>query len=65
MRLEPVRRDWPEGDEVAIRLGSLDGDPGVRPQFHNFVASRAPWDELPDDGLPRFDESHLDAQAQP
>ena len=48
--------DWPEGDQVSIRLGSLDGDPGIRPQFHHYVASRAPWDELPDDGLPRYDE---------
>ena len=51
--------EWPEGDEVAIRLGALDGDPGIRPQFHLFVASRAPWDEISDDGLPRFDEHHL------
>jgi hypothetical protein len=50
--------EWPEGDEVAIRLGALDGDPGIRPEFHLFVASKAPWDELPDDGLPRYDEAH-------
>jgi hypothetical protein len=43
---------------VAIRLGSLDADPGIQPQFHTFVASRAPREELPDDGLPRYDESH-------
>ena len=48
--------EWPGGDEVAIRLGSLEGDPGIRPQFHTFVASRAPWDEIPDDGLLRYDE---------
>ena len=45
---------WPEGPEVSIRLGSLDGDPGIRPQFHTFVGSKAPWAELCDDGLPRF-----------
>ena len=50
--------DWPDGDEVAIRLGSLDGDPGVRPEFHAFVASRALWVTLPEDGLPRFDEAY-------
>jgi hypothetical protein len=44
---------WPEGDEVSIRLGSLDSDPGIRPQFHTFVDSRAPWDEITD-SLPRF-----------
>lgn len=51
--------DWTEGDEVAIRLGSLDVDPGIGPEFHVFVASRAPRDEIPDDGLPRFDEHHV------
>jgi hypothetical protein len=44
---------WPEGDEISIRLGAIDGDPGIRPQLHTFVDSKAPWDELPDDGLPQ------------
>jgi hypothetical protein len=44
---------WPDGPEVSVRLGALDGHPGVRPQFHTFVDSRAPWEVLPDDGLPR------------
>ncbi|HEX5044356.1 MAG TPA: GFA family protein [Candidatus Polarisedimenticolaceae bacterium] len=44
---------WPEGQEVSIRLGAFDGDPGVRPQYHTFVASRAPWDEITD-ALPQF-----------
>lgn len=52
--------DWPDGDEIAIRLGSLDDDPSVRPQFHAFVGSRAPWVTLPEDGLPRFDEAHTE-----
>jgi hypothetical protein len=46
---------WPEGPEVSIRLGSVDGDPGIRPQYHTFVASRAPWDEITD-GLPQYPE---------
>lgn len=45
---------WPEGEEISIRAGALDDDPGLRPQVHAFVGSRAPWDELPDDGLPRL-----------
>jgi len=53
--------DWPEGDQVAIRLGSLDGDPFIRAEFHTFVASRASWDDLPEDGLPRFDEAYTQA----
>jgi hypothetical protein len=47
--------DWPDGDEVSVRLGALDDDPEIRPQYHSFVGSRAVWDELPDDGLPRYD----------
>ena len=47
---------WPEGDEISIRAGALDDDPGIRPELHIYVDSRAPWDELPDDGLPRFAE---------
>ena len=39
----------PGGPEVSIRLGSLDDDPGIRPQVHTFVDSRAPWDEITDD----------------
>lgn len=45
---------WPDGPEVSIRLGSLDGDPGIRPQYHAFVASKAVWDEIADD-LPQHD----------
>jgi len=45
---------WPDGPEVSIRLGALDGDPGVRPQYHSHVASKASWDEICDDGLPRY-----------
>ena len=37
-----------------VPLGGFDGDPGVRPQAHIFVASRAPWFSLRD-ALPRFD----------
>jgi hypothetical protein len=47
---------WPDGPEVSIRLGSLDGDPEIRPQYHQFVDSHAVWAELPDDGLPRYPE---------
>jgi hypothetical protein len=45
---------WPDGPEVSIRFGVLDGDPGIEPQDRAFVASKAPWDDLPDDGLPRY-----------
>jgi hypothetical protein len=50
-------------EEVVVRLGSLDTDPGIRPRFHAFVASAAPWEPLPDDGLPRYPRSPSDAAA--
>jgi hypothetical protein len=28
----------------------------VRPSVHQFVAFKAAWHEIPDDGLPRFEE---------
>ncbi len=46
---------WPDGPEVSVRFGCLDDDPGIAPQYHSFVGSRAVWDVLPDDGLPRYD----------
>jgi hypothetical protein len=51
-------RRWPEGDEIAIRMGTIDGDPEIRPELHSFVASKPPWSEIPDDGLPRYAEGY-------
>jgi hypothetical protein len=39
-----------------VRLGAIDGDPGVRPSARQFVAYAAPWEKIPDDGLPAFPE---------
>ena len=39
-----------------IRLGAIDGDPGIRPSVRQFVAYAAPWEPIPDDGLPRYPE---------
>jgi hypothetical protein len=41
---------------VGVRLGAIDGDPGVRPTARQFVAYAAPWEPIPDDGLERHDE---------
>ena len=41
---------------IGVRLGSLDADPGIRPQWRQFVAYAASWEEIPDDGLPRYPE---------
>ncbi len=43
-------------NRVGIRLGAFDADPGVRPGWRQFVAYAAPWEPIPDDGLPRFPE---------
>jgi hypothetical protein len=45
------------GDRIGVRLGAVDGDPGIRPQWHQYVAYAASWEELPDDGLPRHPEA--------
>jgi pimeloyl-ACP methyl ester carboxylesterase len=42
----------------SVRLGIIDGDPGIRPRAHIFVGSRAPWMEITD-GLPTFLESEF------
>jgi hypothetical protein len=44
-------------DYTGVRLGAVDGDPGVRPQWRQYVAYAAVWEEIPDDGLPRFEEA--------
>jgi hypothetical protein len=49
-------RDPASGEVAMVRLGEIDGDPGVRPSAHQFVAYAAAWEPLPDDGLPRYDE---------
>ena len=48
----------PDGEEITlVRLGVIDGDPGIRPQGRQYVAYAATWEPIPDDGLPRFDEA--------
>ena len=42
---------------VGVRLGAFDTDPGVRPEHRQYVAYAAPWEPIPDDGLPRYPES--------
>jgi hypothetical protein len=46
--------DLERGPTIGVRLGMLDGDPGIRPEWHQWVASAPEWAPLPDDGLPRF-----------
>jgi hypothetical protein len=50
-------RDPASDDYTGVRLGAVDGDPGIRPQSHAFVAYAASWEPIPDDGLPRHTEA--------
>lgn len=56
----PVDPDW-----ISVRLGTVDGDPGIRPEYRQFVADAAPWEPLPDDGLPRHAGSRAAPGASP
>jgi hypothetical protein len=52
----------PGADEPgSVRLGALDGDPGVRPSFRTHVGTAAAWEPIPDDGLPRYEAGKPDA----
>jgi hypothetical protein len=44
----------PKKNMIHLRLGTLDESPGVTPQFHSFVGSKASWDHIGDD-LPQFE----------
>jgi hypothetical protein len=45
----------PRNDEtVGVRLGAVDGDPGIRPRWRQWLESAPDWDPIPEDGLPRF-----------
>ncbi len=41
------------GEIMVVRMGTIDGDPGVRPGVRQFVDYAAVWEQIPDDGLPR------------
>ena len=49
-----IKRIAAKPEEVRIRLGTLDSDPGTKPVAHIFVSFKAPWvaitDELPQRG---------------
>lgn len=49
-------RSRAEPPVFSVRLGSVDGDPGIRPEYRQFVAYAAAWEAIPDDGLPRHAE---------
>jgi hypothetical protein len=42
-----------EGRFVHVTMGTLVDDPAIRPMFHIFVGSKAPWHEIAD-ALPQY-----------
>jgi hypothetical protein len=50
-------RNPADHEQLGVRLGSFDEDPGVRSSYRQFVAYAAPWEPIPDDGVKRFPES--------
>ena len=50
-----------DGEFVHVPLGALRDPPSIRPTFHTFVGSKAPWYEI-NDGLPQYTQ-HAPAEA--
>ncbi len=48
-------RDPDTGVFGAIRMSAFESDPGVPMSFRQHLASAAPWEPVPDDGLAHFD----------
>ena len=44
-----------EGKICSITLGSVEGDPGIKPGSHIFTGSKARWFEI-SDNLPQYEE---------
>jgi hypothetical protein len=49
-----LKRKAKDPDQLRLRVGTLDGDPGVKISKHTHVRSKAPWVEIVD-GLPLSD----------
>jgi hypothetical protein len=47
--------ELPQQGWGSVAVSALDGDPGVRNRFHEYVNSKAPWYEILD-GQPQFQE---------
>jgi hypothetical protein len=53
-----------EGRITTVTLGTVEGDPGTKPESHIFVGSKAQWTEINDD-LPQFEERPPDTWKPP
>jgi len=50
-------RGQDDPEVMSVRLGVLDEDPGIPIEWHQYVAYAAPWEAVPDDGVPRYPEA--------
>jgi hypothetical protein len=46
---------WPDSEVTGVRLPTLDEPYEGKPDMHIYVRSVAPWETLPEDGLPRHE----------
>lgn len=44
-----------QGKIHGVTLGCVNDDPGIKLEMHIFVDSKAPWETLPDDGVPHYE----------
>lgn len=55
----PIHTTMSAKPEILIlRAGTVDGDPGLRPQTHIWVKAKAPWHEI-HDTLPQCPEGYV------
>jgi hypothetical protein len=47
-------RNPAHAEPIGIRMGTFDENPGVRPSVRQFVRYVAPWESIPNDGLPCY-----------
>jgi len=50
--------DEREPDVIGVTLGTLDAEPEAKPWAHIFMADKAGWEDVPDDGLRRYEQSY-------
>jgi hypothetical protein len=48
----------PQGEHLEIAAGSLDDDPGIKPDKHIFIEHVPAWDQINDD-LPQFTRDEI------
>jgi hypothetical protein len=54
---------WDDQDQLILRVGCLDGDPGVRPVAHIWTSLKAPWYDI-DEKLPCLEEGRPPRTAE-